>query len=124
MREEIKIKAILTWECNAKYPIGQQIELLKSELFSLRDLTKVDVLEVSTGVQTILRTPWVLITVVDGEIQTEYYGKDIQAETVAYQMLMAEWPDDEPKPDNFEEAYEVSRPWSEVDMRIEQCPSN
>ena len=67
---------------------------------------------------------WVLITVEDGDIETTYYGKDMQAETTAYQMLMSRWPDDEPKPDNFEEAYDASREWSSIDMRIEQCPSS
>ena len=52
MREEITIKAILTWECDAKYPLAQQIESLKSELFSLRNLTKVEVLDISPEAQT------------------------------------------------------------------------
>ena len=141
MREEIKVQATLTFDCDADHHPQQQVGDIEAALNAAAEylsevkqgiyLVGVEVTDFSPEAQTYSdvwvetnRTLWVLITVEDGDIETSYYGKDMQAETTAYKILMAGWPDDEPKPDNFEEAYEVSRCWSSIDMRIEQCPSS
>ena len=63
----------------------------------------------------------ICIIVFDGEIETSYHQTLAAAEAEAYEKLNEEWPQDEgDMPDDFQEAYNLSRDWSDYDILVEE----